>query len=223
MDMIRAMRWEHDILTSDPTSEDWSTGFSQLGTGSAAMYIAANDAVNVPTNVNGLPIEDLMMVGIPAGPGGAYSLSGGTPYMISANATPEEIRAALKYLEVMGKSPVLTESSQQGLIDDAKFRVENGIPVIREFPAWIDEEAIEAKLAVVAEYANVDPAMYAPYFDATSSEGNLKMEEPMMTQEMYAELTKVMQEVITNESADIQALLDTANENFQKILDENIN
>lgn len=223
MNYVKDLKWKYDVLTSDPTSEDWGTGFTQLGTGAAAMYIAANDAVSQPTFNNGLPVDKLMMCGIPAGPGGAYSLFGGTPYMFAANATEDEIKAALDYLEVMGKAPVLTETAKAGLIEDARYRKDNGIPVINEFPSWSDDALIEARRAVVAEYSNVDAAMFQPYFDAVATEGNLRMEEPQMTQEMYAELTKVLQAVVTDENADAQALLDTANTNFQKILDESVN
>ena len=106
MQYVKDLKWKYDVLTSDPTSENWGTGFTQLATGAAAMYIAANDAVNQPTANNGMAVEDLMMVGIPKGPGGEqYSLFGGTPYMFAANATTDEINAALTYLEVMGKIP----------------------------------------------------------------------------------------------------------------------
>lgn len=222
MKMVQRMAQE-GILTSDPTSENWGTGFAQLATGAAAMYIAANDAVNQPTAVNGLPVDKLMMVGIPAGSDRSYSLSGGTPYMFAADATHEEIMAALKYLEIMGKAPVVTEASKAGLVADAEYRVENGIPVISEFPAWVDEEFSAAKAEVVAQYSNVDSRMFQNYFDTVSAEGNLKMEEPQETQDMYAELTKVLQAVVTDENADIQALLDTANANFQALLDEKVN
>lgn len=48
------------------------------------------------------------MGAIPAGPNGdQYSLTGGTPYMFSKDATKEEINAALDFLEIMGKSPVV--------------------------------------------------------------------------------------------------------------------
>ena len=40
---------------------------------------------------------------------------------------------------------------------------------------------------------------------------------------MYAELTKVLQEVVTNPEANIRMLLETANSNLQLILDEGIN
>ena len=44
-------------------------------------------------------------------------------------------------------------------------------------------------------------------------------EEPGDAQEMYAQLTNVLQAVITNKDADIQKLMDTANSNYQKTLD----
>ncbi len=110
------------VLTADPTTEDWGTGFTQLATGGAAMYIAANDAVNQPTQANGMALEDLAMCAIPAGPGGQYSLSGGTPYMFSKDATPEEIDAALDYLEIMGKTPIVTDDVVAGLEADAQMK-----------------------------------------------------------------------------------------------------
>ena len=224
MQYVKDLQWKYDVLTSDPTSENWGTGFTQLATGAAAMYIAANDAVNQPTANNGLAVDQLMMVGMPAGPDGdQYSLFGGTPYMFAANATTDEINAALIYLEVMGKSPVLTDTVKAGLVEDAKYRVENGIPVIMGFPAWAGEDYNNALQEVVAEYSNVDSRMFENYFTAVATEGNLRMEEPQLTQEMYAELTKVLQAVVTDENADVQALMDTANANLQAMLDEQVN
>ena len=224
MQYVKDLQWKYDVLTSDPTSENWGTGFTQLATGAAAMYIAANDAVNQPTANNGLAVDQLMMVGMPKGPTGEqYSLFGGTPYMFAANATPDEINAALTYLEVMGKSPVLTDTVKAGLVEDAKYRVENGIPVIKGFPAWAGEDYNAALLEVVEAYSNVDNRMFDNYFNTVASEGNLRMEEPQLTQEMYAELTKVLQAVVTDENADVQALLDTANMNLQAMLDEQVN
>lgn len=51
MEYVYDLKWKYDVLTADPTAEDWASGFQQLGTGAAAMYIAANDAVAQPTQV----------------------------------------------------------------------------------------------------------------------------------------------------------------------------
>lgn len=218
MEYVKSLKWDYDVLTADPLNEDWGTGFTQLGTGNAAMYIAANDAVNQPTQVNGLPLDKLAMCAIPAAAGGQFSLYGGTPYMFSKDATSAEINAALDYLEVMGKAPVATEAAVEGMKADAQNKVDTGIPVIQRFPCWVNQDVLDAEAAIVEEYGNVDSKMYESYFEATSSEG-LHLEEPGSTQDMYAELTKVLQAVLTDEAADVASLMETANDNYQKILD----
>jgi hypothetical protein len=52
---------------------------------------------------------------------------------------------------------------------------------------------------------------------------NLKTEEPVLAQDLYAELTKALQAVLTDRSANVQALLETAQRNFQRILDTQVN
>lgn len=219
MDYIKSLKWDYDVLTADPTSEDWGTGFTQLGTGGAAMYIAANDAINQPTEVNGLPVDKVALVPIPAGPGGQYLLQGGTPYMFSKDATPEEINAALDYLEVFGKAPSASEDAVAGWEADYSQKESVGCPVIPRFPCWTDQEIIDAEQAVIDAHSNVDMALFQDYFDMVETDA-LRTEEPGLTQDMYAEITKVMQEVLVNEDADTAALMATANENYQQILDD---
>lgn len=223
MEYVKDLKWKYDCLTADPTNEDWGTGFANLGAGSAAMYIAANDAVDQPTEKNGLPVEDLAMFAMPAGPKGQYSLSGGTPYMFSKNATKEQINAALDYLEIMGKAPVVTDEAKAGMEADAKNKVEHGVPVIKDFPAWINQEVLDAKAKAIKDNNNVDEKLYESYFTALDKKGNLHLEEAGSTQDMYAELTKVIQAAITDKNADIPTLMKQANDNYQKILDEKLN
>ncbi len=224
MEYIKSLRWEYDVLTPDPTNEDWGTGFVNLGTGAAAMYIGANDAVNQPTQVNGLAVDKLSMCALPAGPGGAqYSLSGGTPYMFAKNATPEQINAALDYLEIMGKAPVATEDAVAGMRADAQNRVASGVPVIPRFPCWIAEDVLAAEDAIVAEFGNVDTKLYESYFNILKKEGNLRLEEVGSAQDLYAELTKVLQAVITDKNANVAELMKTADANYQTILDNTVN
>ena len=64
MKWVYDLKWKYDVLTADPTAEDWGTGFQQLGTGGAAMYIAANDAVAQPTQTNGLDVKKLSLIHI---------------------------------------------------------------------------------------------------------------------------------------------------------------
>ncbi|HHW56301.1 MAG TPA: extracellular solute-binding protein [Clostridia bacterium] len=223
MNFVKDLKWKYNVLTDDPLSEDWASGFQAIGTGRAAMYLGAQDAVNQPTQVNGLPVDKLSIVPVPAGPKGQYSLMGGTPYMFSANASSEEIMAALNFLEMIGKAPVVTDESIAGLREDAKNRVENGVPVIPGFPAWIDPNYLKTLDDVIKEYSNVNMALYNDYYNWIKKEGVLRPEEPVLTQDLYAELTKVIQAVITDKNADVNKLLDNANNNFQDLLDRNVN
>lgn len=219
MSFVKDLQWKYGVLTDDSINQDWGTGFKSLGTGEAAMYIAANDAVNQPTQVNGLNVKKLALVPLPAGPGGQYSLMGGTPYMFAGNATSDEVTAALHYLEVMGKAPVATPASIAGMEKDAQNRVTAGVPVIPSFPAWTDPAYLKAQDDVVAKYSNVNMAFFNDYYNLIKQKGTLHLEEPKNTQDMYSELTKVLQAVLTDKNANVQTLLDTANSNLQKLLD----
>ncbi len=160
---------------------------------------------------------------MPAGPGGQYSLSGGTPYMFAANATDAEVNAALDYLELMGKAPVVTDASIAGMKADAEYRVNAGIPVIPRFPAWTNPDLLKAEQDIINEYSNIDLGLYNDYFTATKTEGNLKLEEEGATQDMYAQLTNVLQAVLTDKNADVTSLMNDANTNYQTILDNGLN
>ncbi len=143
--------------------------------------------------------------------------------MFSKDATPDQINAALDYLEIMGKAPVATDEAIQGMRADAQNKVANNVPVIPRFPCWIDQDVLAAEAAVTKEFGNVDMKLYDPYFDTIKKDGNLRLEEPGSAQDLYSELTKVLQAVVTDKNADVAALMKTADENYQKLLDENVN
>lgn len=224
MQYVKDLKWKYDCLTADPTQENWGSGMTQLGTGGAGMYFGANDAVDNPTAVNGLAVDKLALVPFPAGPkGDQYMLAGGTAYMFAPNATKDQINAGLAYLELMGRAPILTQDSIDGMRTDAARRVQDGVPVVPRIQAWNNPDYTAAELDVVNQYKNVDMRFYQDYFDCINNKGALRAEEPIMAQEMYLELTKVIQKVLTTQDADVQKLLDRAQTNFQKLVDEYVN
>jgi hypothetical protein len=123
----------------------------------------------------------------------------------------------------MGKAPVATDDAIAGMRADAQNRVANGVPVIPRFPCWIAEDVLAAEDAIVAEFGNVDTKLYENYFTTIKSEGNLRLEEVGSAQDLYSELTKVLQAVVTDKNADVAALMKTADENYQTLLDTNVN
>lgn len=219
MQYVKDLKWKYDVLTDDPLSEDWAGGFEAIATDTAAMYIAANDAINQPTQVFGMNIDNLAMCGLPAGPAGQVTLVGGTPYMFNANATDEQVEACLDYLEVMGNCPFINDITLQGLKATYENNIANGVPVIKGFQCWSGEEYLHAIDELVDRYKNVDSKKYDNYTDVTTN-GNLSGEEVGDAQQLYQQLNNVIQEVLTNENADIPTLMKTADENYQQALDE---
>ena len=220
---VAAMEWVQmmiidNCVTDDPTQENWGTGFDRIGTNTAAMYIAANDAVDQPS-YRGMNPDEFFLAPMPAGPGGHYTLMGGTPYFFSPDATDDEVRWALDYLEVMGKSPEVSDAARDGWVADAEYRVEKGIPVIPTFPAWVGA-VVDEQNKVIDEYTNIDMNLWQAYFDFSKEEGALRAEEPGDTQTMYTLLNDVLQAIIADPNGvDIQAELDAANEAYQAVLD----
>lgn len=78
----------------------------------------------------------------------------------------------------------------------------------------------DPKLSIAFEDdTNVNPAFYQPYYDAVGTPGNLKAEESRATAALYEELLQVLRKVLTDPDADVEQLMKSANENWQKVLD----
>lgn len=215
MEYVKSLKWEYDVLTEDPLSENGGTGFAQLASGNAAMFIGASDGLPQLIN-NGAKLGEFAICGLPAGPKGQYSLFGGTPYMFSSNATEAEINAALDFLALRGFGP---EVNEEAIAARVKTIVDSGFPVVPDFAIWDSRELAVAQNKIIKQNCNMDPTLYENYFATTMIEGNLHLEEVGATQDLYAELTKVIQAVITDQNADVASLMETANNNYQTILD----
>ena len=224
MEYMRDLQWKYGILNADATTTDWAGAHSLLGTGEAAMNFAADDSVDQPTANKGLPVEDFALIPFPAGDAGRYALAGGTCYMFSPDITADQATALMAYLKILGKLPFLDDSIIEGMRQDYAAKVSRGAPVIPAISAWNDEEYNAAKQAIVDEFSNVDMRLYADFFDSLNNGTiTLKSEEPVFAQQLYRELTAVIQRVITREGADIEKALRKAEESFQEYLDDEIN
>ena len=224
MEYMRDLRWKYEILNADATTTDWAGAHSLLGTGEAAMNFAADDSVDQPTANKGLPVEDFALIPFPAGDAGRYALAGGTCYMFAPDITQDQAIALMAYLKILGKLPFLDDSIIEGMRADYAAKRDRGAPVIPAISAWNDEAYNAAKQAIVDEFSNVDMRLYADFFDSIS-EGSitLKSEEPVFAQQLYRELTAVVQRMITKEGADVLKALKKAQDSFQEYLDDEIN
>ena len=130
----------------------------------------------------------------------------------------------MAYLRVIGKLPFLDDDIIAGMRADYAAKRDRGAPVLPAISAWNDDAYNAAKQSIVDEYCNVDMRLYNDFFDSiTEGTISLKAEEPIFAQQLYRELTGVIQRVITKEDADLVKALRKAEESFQEYLDDEIN
>ena len=224
MEYLRSLQWEYNILNADATTTDWASAHTLLGTGEAAMNFAADDSVDQPTAGKGLAVDKFALIPFPAGPGGAYALAGGTCYMFAPGTTTDEAVATLGFLRLIGMLPYADDDAIASMRAGASSKRERGEPVIPPIPAWNDEVFVQAQRDIADEYSNVDWRLYQDFFDSfTEGTITLKGEEPVLAQQLYRELTAVIQRVINREDADIFSSMERAQNNFQEDVDDMIN
>jgi ABC-type glycerol-3-phosphate transport system substrate-binding protein len=203
------------VLTADPTKIDWAGGFVALGTGQAAMVIAANDAVSQPTTTNGLGVKDLALVPMPAGPGGDdFGLMGGTPYMFSKQSTPAQITAGLNWIQAIGKAPVTSADALSAMEQNDAALKTAGTPNIYPVDAWTTPSFVAEEHKAVDDNSNVNMANFNDYFTWENTTGVRHIEEPGDTQDMYNALTNVIQAVVTTPGVNVTTLMTKANSDF---------
>ncbi|MFE7972795.1 ABC transporter substrate-binding protein [Streptomyces shenzhenensis] len=178
-----------------------------MGSGKLGMYLAAPDNIPILVKEKGGNYKDLALAPMP---GGKATLIGGDGYMVNKKATPEQIRAGLKWLDHMFLTP------GSGFLGDysraRKHDAPVGLPEPRLFTGAADAEDQEAKKA----NANVPVENYQAFLDGNQ---NLRMKiEPPDAQQLYSVLDGVVSAVLTKKDANIDQLLKDASDKIDGIL-----
>lgn len=220
---VRALQWIYDLkwieealpATPSLTYSDW---YFYIGTNAAAMAFVGSDAINLPVTNYDMDKDNIAFVPMPAGTDGdgapvQETLFGGTPYMFSARATDAQIRGALLFLEYIGRSPETHEIATQSMYRGMTVAEAKGMTISPSIHAWKDAAYLAVISTLETRYVNV----HMPNFEAfyTTLATTKHPEEPYYCQEMYEILDSVIQQVLTDETANIQALLNAADTNFE--------
>ncbi|MFE3736842.1 extracellular solute-binding protein [Streptomyces sp. NPDC059096] len=177
-----------------------------MGSGKLGMYLSAPDNVPILVKEKGGSYEDLALAPMPGGKG---TLIGGDGYMFNKKASPDQIRAGLKWLEFQTNTP------GSGLNDwkraaDRKAPV--GLPEPRLWSGATDTRDQELK----KRYANVPVENYQAFLDG--SQGLTAKLEPPKAQQIYSVLDGAVSAVLTKKDADIDRLLQDAQSKIDGIL-----
>ncbi|HEX6347258.1 ABC transporter substrate-binding protein [Umezawaea sp.] len=205
---LKKMRWENNSMGEKQLLE-LADVQQMMGAGQLGMYLAAPD--NVPTLVNQFKgkYEDYGLAGIPDGKG---TLIGGEGYMINPKATPEKIKAGLKWVQWKYLNPDRIEKNLQ------RYKAEGqpiGLPVPPVADIWTGATRDKQNQLKDAN-ATVPVANFKAYVDSFESiKGAI---EPPNAQQVYAILDNVMQAVLTNKDADVSQLLSDAEAKVNPVL-----
>ncbi|MEU1084465.1 sugar ABC transporter substrate-binding protein [Streptomyces sp. NPDC005908] len=203
---LHDMRWTDESMGSKQLLVI-NDAQQMMGSGKLGMYLAAPDNIPILVKEKGAEYKDIAIAPMP---GGKATLVGGDGYMFNKKATPEQIRAGLKWLDHMFLTP------GDGFLGDYARAKQNdapvGLPEPRLFTGAADARDQQAKKA----NANVPVENYQAFLD-----GNQKLEmkiEPVHAQQLYSVLDGVVSAVLTKEDADIDRLLKDASGKIDGIL-----
>ncbi len=216
LDWLKALRWDDDSLL--PQADlGWGEINAAFGGGELAMYTSGSDVYNALVEGNGVTADwGYGLTAIPtAADGGA--LTGGTLAAVRKDSTDAERAAAVKWIDWWYLSKL---QDKDQAIDDAKTRAEAdpaqavGTPVLPIF----SKELYAENLSWIKQYINVPLKDMTGYTDVMFTQ-NLVPEAAVATQDLYNQLFPVVQAVISDKNADVDALLAAANKAGQKAID----
>ncbi|WP_116949057.1 extracellular solute-binding protein [Jiangella endophytica] len=206
LELLRAMRWEDQSMGSNflynaaGLVEDFSAGRVGMFIGFSGLYRPA-------VIRNEMPAERFGMGPMPVGgDSDPTALTGGVIQVVSPDATPEQRVAAVRWIDFFYLGQFTDETVA---VAQASAGATAGQAVtVPERPA-VSQEAYDQYFEWIAPYLNVPITNFDTYIQAFG-EQTLQPEPAVKAQEVYSELDVVVQQVLTDEGADVETVLDEA-------------
>jgi multiple sugar transport system substrate-binding protein len=202
LELLKAMRWEDNSMGANFLL-NWATINQAFAAGQVGMYMSGSDVYNSLVTENEVDPATYGLTVIPLEGDNAGVLGGGQIEAVRADASDAERDAAVKWIDFfyMGKL-----TNEEAAVADAEALAATGAPIGTPALPIFSAEQLAKSDAWVAEFVNVPLEQMASFKDNILDQP-LIPEPPANAQEMYAILDTVVQTVLTDEDADIAALL----------------
>ena len=217
LEWLKALRWEDGSLL-ERADMGWGEINAAFAGGEVAMYTSGSDVYNALVESNGVTKDwGYGLTAIPTSGDSGGALTGGTLAAVRKDSTDAEKDAAVKWIDWWYLSKL---QDQDQAVADAKTRAEAdpaqavGTPVLPIF----SEDLYKENLSWIKDYINVPLDDMTGYTTVMFTQ-NLVPEAAVATQDLYNQLFPVVQAVITDKDADVDALLTKANTAGQKAID----
>jgi multiple sugar transport system substrate-binding protein len=210
---LHDLRWEDDSMGAN-FLYDWSSINQDFAAGKIGMYLSGGGNYGNLFTQNAMDPDDYGVTVIPLEGDDAGVLGGGTLAAVSASASEAEQAAAVKWIDFYYMQKL---TDQEAAVADAKVTADQGQPVGAPQLPIFDQATYDEQQSWIAEFVNVPLDQMTPYTDAIFDQPLLP-EPAVATQEVYAALDPVVQAVLTQEDADIDALVADAQTAVEQIL-----
>lgn len=212
---LRQMRWEDNSMGGN-VLYDWSTINQEFAAGRIGMYMGGSDVYTSLVQQNGINPDDYGLAVLPLAPGSdAGLLGGGTLAAVSPTATPEQQAAAVKWIDFYYMAKLTREDA--AVLDAKTLAASDQAVGVPRLPVF-DRATLDEYNRWIEPYVNVPLAQMSSFTEGIFDQ-KLAGEPPAQAQEMYAVLDTVVQAVLSDPNADIDALLTQADADVQTILD----
>lgn len=203
LQQLHDMRWEDDSMGKTQLLK-WGDLQKQIATDKLGMFLAAPDDITYMVQQLGAKYENFGLGPIPGAEG---TLFGGNNYMIKKGSPPDKIKAAVAWLNFKNLSP------GKGQFEWARTKTDQ-LPVGLPQPNFFTGESKTKDDAERLANATMPVENFKAFMD-NPVQGKA---EPPKAQEIYKILDNAMSGVLTNKDADIDKLLDTAEQQVNQVL-----
>jgi multiple sugar transport system substrate-binding protein len=214
LQMLKKMRWVDNSMGAN-FDYGWSDINQAFAAGNVGMYISGSDvytnlvqASNVDPSIYGL--ATIPMAKSPT----AGVLGGGTLVAVRPDVNAAQKAAAVKWIDFFYERPLVTKPAA---IRNAATLAANKQPVgVPALPIFNRQQYALAN-TWIRPFINVPLAQMRPFTTGIFNQ-RLIPEPPASTQSVYHALDTVVQAVLTDRNANIQQLLDQANDTAQNLI-----
>jgi ABC-type glycerol-3-phosphate transport system substrate-binding protein len=215
LEFLHALKWEDGSFGSK-VDLDWGTINQEFAAGNIGMYTSGSDIYTALVRDFGMDSSVYGMTVVPMEGDDPGTLGGGDIAVISPTVDDATKDAAVTWIDWYYMRKLMDKDAATL---DAKTLNESGQAVGTPLLPVLSREQYDHSLEWIADYINVPVDQMAPFSDRIWDQTPVG-EPKVKTQEVYALLDGVVQTVLTDENADIDALLTQAQGDAQAKLDE---
>ncbi|CAN5618232.1 extracellular solute-binding protein [soil metagenome] len=216
LEFLHDLRWEDNSMGSNFLL-DWGTINQEFAAGNIGMYTSGSDVYTALVRDFSMDPDIYGLTVMPLEGEDPGTLGGGDIAVVSPTVDETTKSASVKWIDWYYMQKLLDEKAA---IADAEALVAQDQAVGTPVLPVLDQETYELSREWIAPFINVPLDQMQGFFDGIFEQTPVG-EAKGKTQEIYALLDSVVQAVLTDQNADIDALLTQADKDAQALLDGN--